>query len=142
MKRCVMPEMMKEKLTPADINELRGINLREKNTGKSPLYELTLVDLKTKKILYRNKLFCFLLSAVERINEVDAAGMVDGQVQVLAIGSDLGLWFAFDQLKQKMAHKFSDLAVKMAATIQSGGFLNREQRRKLIKHANGKGINV
>lgn len=129
-------EMMKDKAKPTGINELAAIDLTTKENGHTPKYELTLTDNKGK-VLYQNKLFAFLLCAVERISNVDAAGMIEGQVQTLAIGQDMAVWYAWDQLRQKFAGKINELMLKMAGTVKSGKLLNRKDRRTFVKAANG-----
>lgn len=128
-------EMMKEKTTPPGINKIGAVNVNLKGKEAKPEFRVIVKDNKGETI-YDNKSFAFVFCSVERIEDIDEAGMIDGTVQTLAIGHDIAIYYAFDQLRQKIQSKMADIMIKMGNSVRHGLFANRELKRKFLKMNN------
>lgn len=125
-------QLMQEKFTPPGINKMEKIDVK---TPKKLKFELTLKD-ENGEVIYQNNIGAFIMCAVEKIVDIDHEGTIDGEVQTLAVGSDLGVWYAFDQLQQKFAGKFMELFVKLKNMIDTGALRDGTLREKLIHDIN------
>lgn len=126
-------DMMKEERHPT-----KGIhNLPNESTTaeKTPKFDITLKD-DTGEIVYQNRIHAFIMCAVEEIEDIDEAGIIDGKTQCLTVGHDIAIWYAYDQLKQKISAKMAEIMVAMAHNFRNNSVLSRQQRRRLIQLAN------
>lgn len=125
-------KMMNEETVPPEENQLPVGN---SYTPETPDYEVWVKD-NTGKQVYHQKSHAFIMAVVEEIKDIDAAGIIDGRVQVFSVGHDISLFFAFDQWNQKMKSKMVEIQLAMAEAIRSKRFMNKEWKSKMLKFLN------
>jgi hypothetical protein len=129
--------------TPGGINKIH--NKKEYTKGKTQ-FEFIIKDQKTGETVYQNASHGGVISTVERIEDIDKDGHIDGQAQVFQFGHTLVYWFAYDQLRQAiearkvqiisaikeaiLSNKLSDPKVRK----QIVGFVNQIERKKNARH--------
>lgn len=102
-------------------------------TNAVPDYEF--IVKKAGEVVYQNKAHAGVVSVVERINDMDGEGFIDGQTQKFVFGHTIAFWFAFDQLTKEMEAKKIEIAVAMRAMLTGTRKERRENKRKLLKGA-------
>lgn len=121
-------QMINEKEKPTGVNNFEKI---DEKTPDKPKFELVLKDEKGD-IVYQNTLYGFIMCAVEKLEDIDKDGIIDGTVQTLAVGHDIAILYAFDQLRQKFAGKFMEIASKMQIMHDKGLFKDKLFIKKLL----------
>lgn len=129
--------------TPGGINKIYN---REEYTKEKAQFEFTVKDQKTGEIVYQNASHGGVLATVERIEDIDKDGHIDGQAQVFQFGHTLAYWFAYDQLRQAIeARKVQIISAIKEAVLsnkltdpkvreQIVGFANQIERRENARH--------
>lgn len=131
-KHNIDPEYRKllgEKEKPTGVNNFEKV---DEKTPDKPQFELTLKD-QQGDIVYHNTLYGFIMCAVEKLEDIDKDGVIDGTVQTLAVGNDLAILYAFDQLRQKFAGKFMEVANKLQIMADTGLLKDKFFVKKLLE---------
>lgn len=127
-------KMMNEAESPEGI-EKNVPEVREQKAGEVD-YHIRVVDNVTKKEVFNGNSHAFILVIVNKIKDIDLAGIIDGEAQVFAVGHDIALWFAFDQWKQRMRSKMVEIEMGFAEAIANHRFGNKEWKEKMLKFLN------
>jgi len=118
-----------------------GTNTLDKGYTDIQVQEIPEYEIRLKqdgKVIYENNVHAFIFCSVDQIEDIDSSGIINGKVMTMAVGHDLAVWYAFDQLKQKFGAKMTELMVKMANLRAKAPTMNRAERRKLAREASKK----
>lgn len=119
-------------------NEQTGINtvpVGTEFTKDIPEFEVIIKD-KDGKIIYQNQTLSGVCSFVEKIEDIDEQGMIDGQTQQFAFGHDLAIWYAFDQLRQGIETQMVRIALALRNSIQNKSFSDPQKKKAILDRIN------
>jgi len=115
------------------INEISKI---EEISKEKEEFEVTIKRIKTNKIVYKNKSHAGVICNVEKLKEMDKFGEIDGTTQVFTFGHTLAFWFAFDQLRQAVEGRKTEIMSAIQKAVNSNELIDPEVRANIIKLAN------
>lgn len=119
-------------------NAQTGINtvpVGFKQTEDIPEFEVIIKD-KEGKTIYQNHTLSGVVSFVERIEDIDEQGMIDGTTQQFAFGHDIAVWYAFDQLRQGIETQMVRIALALRNSIQNKSFSDPQKKKAILDRIN------
>lgn len=117
---------------PTGINTVRGSERLEKRRIK---FKITVEE--QGKIVYQNETFGAVVSVVERIEDMDNFGVIDGKAQTFLAGHPLTIFFAFDQLRQAFREKEIDIMTSIRQAVLSNKFSDPRVRKQIVDAMGG-----
>lgn len=119
-------------------NAQTGINdvpIGTQFTEDIPEFEVTIKD-KNGEVIYQNKSLAGVFCFVEKVEDIDEQGMINGTTQQFAFGHDLAIWYAFDQLRQGVELQLTRIALGLKNAIDNKMFSDPEKKKKLLSRMN------
>lgn len=120
--------------TPPGINTIRGTRHNDKD-GEVTM-KVTVEE--NGKIVYQTNNRGFVLSVVERIDDIDEQGVITGQAQTMMVGHELVMFYAFDQLHKHFQREGAPIMAKIVEAVKSKTFADKETRKKILEAVNSK----
>jgi len=96
---------------------------RPASDGK-PTFHATVKNMVTGEVLYDEEAHAGVVAFVNRFDGFDDNGFLGGAVSHYAFGNDLPIYFAFDQLGQKLSPIMVDTATRIMEAIKAGQIKN------------------
>jgi hypothetical protein len=106
----------------------------EERLDYKALFEITIKQ--DEKIVYQTSAHAGVVCIVEKIDDINEEGQIDGQTQKLMFGQPLAFWFAFDQLKIAVEAKGLEIMQSIKQAIEDKKFVNPDVKRKIIEAIN------
>ena len=134
IERNLEVEYQKQKtqdLTPQGINNLRNNDTIQFGQLK---FEVTIKN--GQEIIYQNLVGAGVMCAVERIDDMDEMGNLDGQTQVFVFGRPMAYWYAFDQLRQGMEAKNMEVMNDLVIALRNNKLVDPEVRKEIARAIN------
>lgn len=118
-------------------NAKNGVNkLPEQYQKREEKLDFEIIIKEKNEIVYQNKVHSAVLCMIEKIKSIDEYGEVSGKSQVLTLGHDLAVWFAFDQLKQAVEAKSIQIQSAIRYGVVSGEIKDPNYRKSLMEMVN------
>lgn len=121
-----------ERAVPPGLNKIA--NKEEQQTTDDTTFEFTIKQ--KEEIIYQNTVKAGVLWVVEEITDIDADGMIDGRAQNFIFGNKIGIWYAFDQLRQAMEAKKFEIMAAFKSAIERKDFVNPHVKAQIIRATN------
>lgn len=123
-----------KKYTKTGINKMPEVETR---THDALEYRVIVED-KNGNVIYDNKSHAGVFSIVERIEDIDEQGMVDGNSQQFTFGHDLAIWYAFDQLQHGLEKNLTRILLAIRNAIQNKTFSDPAKKKRMLELMNNK----
>jgi len=91
---------------------------------------------KDGELIYQSKAHAGTICIVEKIDDLDKFGNVDGRTQRFTFGPILAIWFAFDQLKQTMEAKGVEIMAAIKQAMSEKKVISPEAKKTLQRMSN------
>jgi len=117
---------------PDGINTIYGKD--EERLEAKALFEVTIKQ--DEKIVYQTSAHAGVVCLVEKIENINEEGQIDGRTQRLMFGQPLAYWFAFDQLKTSIESKAFDIMQAIKQAVKDKKFVNPDVKKKIIEATN------
>lgn len=121
----------KSKITEG-INQIK--NEDEERVSEKTKFEFTIK--KEGEVIYQNTSYAGVVCIVEKVEDIDENGQIDGQTQKFMFGNPLTIWFAFDQLKIAVEAKSLEIMQAIKQAIEAKKFIDPKVRSKIINFTN------
>lgn len=121
----------KIRLTLPGINKISSDEIR---VQKNMEYEFIVKE--KGEVVYQNNAYAGVITVVERVEDIDEMGAINGQVQHFTFGHILNQWYAFNQLSHMMEGRNIEVLTAMKAAIQTKQFTDPETKRRLLTALN------
>lgn len=118
---------------PDGINEIGNMELHAQEKLE---FEFIVKRIKDNKIVYQNKSHAGVISTVEKIEDINRFGEIDGRTQKFTFGQPLAYWFAFDQLRQSIEDKKVEILSALKDAISLNQFADPKIRQQIVDTAN------
>lgn len=105
----------------------------EAHVGKQE-FEITLKQNGVEQ--FTRKAYAFVMSIVERVDELDEVGNITGESDTFMAGHPLAVFYGFDQLRQKMDEKQLEFSSAIRDAALSSKFLKPEYKKQLQEMTN------
>ena len=117
---------------PDGINTIYGTE--EERLPAKALFEITIKQ--DEKIVYQCSSHAGVICLVEKIDDINEEGQIDGRTQKLMFGQPLAYWFAFDQLKIAVESKGLEIMQSIKQAVEDKKFINPDVKKKIIEARN------
>jgi hypothetical protein len=111
----------------SDIDEPRPVNEMR--------FEVVISD--NGKEVFRGSAFGGALCMAQHIEDVDEAGIINGESQVFTWGHAMTWLFALDQLNTRMEDKKLEVIAAMRGYLKNGMLTNPKEKKRLLSLMNG-----
>ena len=136
MIKAGLEEIYKEKkelkTKPEGINKI--MNEPEQQIVEKINFEVTIK--RDGEVIYQSKAHAGALSIVEKIEDIDEFGTIDGRTQRFTFGPILAIWFAFDQMKQSIEARGVEIMGAIKKAMSEKKIISPEAKKKLQEMAN------
>jgi len=136
MIKAELEEIYKEKkelkAKPEGINKI--MNEPEQQIVEKINFEVTIK--RDGEVIYQSKAHAGALSIVEKIEDIDEFGTIDGRTQRFHFGPILAIWFAFDQMKQSIEARGVEIMGAIKKAMSEKKVISTEAKKKLQEMAN------
>lgn len=105
----------------------------EAHIGKQE-FEITLKQNGVEQ--FTRKAHAFVMSIIERVDELDELGNITGQSDNFMAGHPLAIFYGFDQLRQKFEEKNLEFASAIREAAANSRFLKPEYKKKIQEMTN------
>lgn len=120
-----------EEAMPGTVNELK--NIRDSRKEK---LDFEFIVKEKGKVIYDSPSFGGIIVTVERIEDIDEDGAIEGQTQRFYFGHDLTVWFAYSQLLQGIKEKTIPIMSAIRSAIEHKVFSDPKKKEFLLKRMN------
>lgn len=114
--------------------DIRNTFSEKEERKDKPSFEVIIKD--NGKIRYQQPIIAGVICLVERIEDIDEQGMIDGQTQKLVFGDDLHAYYAFDQLYQAIRPFAARAVVKLKEFMKKSKTIEPDFKKRFLDRLN------